>query len=92
MARLESTLMAFRAKNGFDRGIAAPQIGVQNRFVAIHLVGKHASPQEDALPQAESELFQHELNHLVGILAVNLVSKDLLSADELLNRFPSHVI
>ncbi|KAF0707168.1 hypothetical protein AaE_013739 [Aphanomyces astaci] len=47
---------------------------------------------EDALPQAESELFQHELDHLDGILAVNLVSKDLLSADELLERFPSHVI
>ena len=31
------TLAAFRSKHGFGRGIAAPQIGVPSRFVAIDL-------------------------------------------------------
>jgi len=32
-----ATLDDFRATNGFGRGIAAPQIGITRRFVAINL-------------------------------------------------------
>ena len=35
--RLTNALDAFRAKRGFGRGIAAPQIGIPKRFVAINL-------------------------------------------------------
>lgn len=34
---LESVLEAFRAKYGFGRAIAAPQIGLEKRFVALNL-------------------------------------------------------
>ncbi|ETV97647.1 hypothetical protein H310_09538 [Aphanomyces invadans] len=141
MARLQTALTTFRAKNGFGRSIAAPQIGTQKRFVAIHVESKHTTPQvyfnpemtwrspdqftmwEDCrcfpdllvrvsrhvislryldsqgdvvevheLPEAESELFQHELDHLDGVLAVHHVSKEPLSAEELLERYPTQVI
>jgi peptide deformylase len=36
-ARLQATLQAFRAAHGFGRGIAAPQIGVPRRMVALDL-------------------------------------------------------
>ena len=36
-AALAATLEAFRAEHGFGRGIAAPQIGVTRRFVALNL-------------------------------------------------------
>lgn len=36
-ARLQATLQAFRASHGFGRGIAAPQIGVPRRLVALDL-------------------------------------------------------
>ena len=36
-ALLLETLEAFRTKNGFGRGIAAPQIGITRRFIAINL-------------------------------------------------------
>jgi len=35
--RLQATLQAFRAAHGFGRGIAAPQIGVPRRMVALDL-------------------------------------------------------
>lgn len=35
--RLVETLEAFRARHGFGRGIAAPQIGVALRFIALNL-------------------------------------------------------
>ena len=35
--RLEATLSAFRREHGFGRAIAAPQIGVPKRFLAINL-------------------------------------------------------
>jgi peptide deformylase len=117
-ARLKAALEAFRAAHGFGRGIAAPQIGILKRFVAIDL-GAGASclvnpeiswrsPETftmwddcmsfpellvrvrrnksislryvdesgeartmEALGQAESELLQHELDHLDGILAID---------------------
>ena len=36
-AALTDTLKAFREAHGFGRGIAAPQIGIPRRFVAIHM-------------------------------------------------------
>lgn len=35
--KLESVLAAFRSKHGFGRAIAAPQIGVEKRFIALNL-------------------------------------------------------
>lgn len=35
--RLQEALEAFRAAHGFGRGIAAPQIGIPRRFIAINL-------------------------------------------------------
>lgn len=37
--RLVSVLEAFRAENGFGRAIAAPQIGIGKRFIALNLGG-----------------------------------------------------
>ena len=116
--RLVAALDAFRAERGFGRGIAAPQLGIARRFVAINLgrgtrilvnpgiewrseetftlwddcmcfpdllvrVRRHASitvafqdeegrPQRwERLARAESELLQHELDHLDGVLATD---------------------
>lgn len=38
-ARLHATLAAFRAEHGFGRAIAAPQIGILKRFIAVDLGG-----------------------------------------------------
>jgi peptide deformylase len=116
--RLKAALEAFRAERGFGRGIAAPQIGILRRFIALHLgqgtqtlinpvitwrsaetftlwddcmcfpdllvkVRRHHSislafldeagrPQKwEQVGRAESELLQHELDHLDGILATD---------------------
>lgn len=116
--RLVQTLVAFRAAHGFGRGIAAPQIGVMRRYVALCLGGEPfviANPEvtwrsratftmwDDCmsfpsllvrvrrhrsisvrytneagerrdwphLDQATSELLQHELDHLDGVLAID---------------------
>ena len=117
--RLKAALEAFRAERGFGRGIAAPQIGIARRFVAVNLgegtrclvnpritwrsdgaftmwddcmcfpellvrvrrnqsvslafIDEEGRPRvwED-LGQAASELLQHELDHLDGILAIDL--------------------
>lgn len=34
---LKACLDAFRLQHGFGRGIAAPQIGISKRFIAVHL-------------------------------------------------------
>lgn len=117
--RLKDALDAFRAERGFGRGIAAPQIGIPKRFVAINLgagtrclvnpaiewrseetftlwddcmcfpellvrVRRHASisvsfldeegraQRWERLDRPASELLQHELDHLDGVLAVDL--------------------
>lgn len=117
--RLKAALDAFRAEHGFGRGIAAPQIGIPRRFVAVNLghgtrclvnpvitwrspetftlwddcmcfpdllvkVRRHASVSlsfldEEGSPQAweflgraPSEILQHELDHLDGVLATDL--------------------
>jgi peptide deformylase len=118
-ARLQAALEAFRAEHGFGRGIAAPQIGIAKRFIAINLgQGTHSlinpvitwrSPESftlwddcmcfpelrvkvhhhqsislrfsdergeqqhwEQLGRAESELLQHEVDHLDGVLAIDL--------------------
>jgi peptide deformylase len=118
-ARLKAALEAFRAEFGFGRGIAAPQLGIPKRFIALNLgqgthalinpaitwrseetftlwddcmcfpdllvrVRRHASitltflDEQGAFQEwaqvgrAESELLQHELDHLDGVLATDL--------------------
>jgi peptide deformylase len=118
-ARLQAVLEAFRRAHGFGRGVAAPQIGIPKRFIAINLgqgtrslINPAVSWRSDAtftlwddcmcfpdllvrvrrnlsisvsyldelgesrtwehLGQAESELLQHELDHLDGVLATDL--------------------
>lgn len=122
-ARLKRALDAFRAERGFGRGIAAPQIGIARRFVAVNLgegtrclvnpaitwrspetftlwddcmcfpellvrVRRHSSVSVafideegraqawERLGRATSELLQHELDHLDGVLAVDLALDD----------------
>jgi len=117
-ARLQATLEAFRQAHGFGRGVAAPQIGIPKRFIALNLgqgplalinpeltwsspetftlwddcmcfpwllvrVRRHASISVSFLDErgerqhwqrlgrAESELIQHEYDHLDGILATD---------------------
>jgi peptide deformylase len=118
-ARLKGALDEFREARGFGRGIAAPQIGIPRRFVAVNLgegtrclvnpettwrsletftlwddcmcfpdllvrVRRHSSVSvafvdEEGRPRtwerlgrAASELLQHELDHLDGVLATDL--------------------
>jgi peptide deformylase len=118
LADLHATLDAFRARHGFGRAIAAPQIGLDARAIAVNLRGVRTtlldpvvtwqSPEaftmwDDCmsfpgllvrvrrarslsvrfhdeggrehlwgqLDQASSELLQHELDHLDGVLAVD---------------------
>jgi peptide deformylase len=132
--RLRATLLHFRRQLGFGRAIAAPQIGVSRRVVALELAGAPhflvnpeltwRSPEtftlwDDCLSfpflmvrvrrhaalalryldehgeehewkvdsRAVSELLQHELDHLDGILAVDraldarsLVSREVFEA------------
>jgi len=132
--RLHATLAAFRAAHGFGRAIAAPQIGVARRFIALNLgegpftminpeitwcspetftlwddcmsfpfllvrVRRHRSvtvryvddegeTKEMAhLDPATSELLQHEIDHLDGVLAVDhaldrdaIVSREVFEA------------
>ncbi|KNC47917.1 polypeptide deformylase [Thecamonas trahens ATCC 50062] len=136
VARLHAALAAFRAAKGFGRAIAAPQIGVSKRFVALDL-GSSAEGTDladlaaagpftifnpaivwrsdetmtlwdnclsfpwlmvrtqravsisvtfqdadgvthtaQALPPALSELLQHELDHLDGVLALDKAIRD----------------
>lgn len=131
IADLRDTLYDFRQRNGFGRGIAAPQIGVSLRVIFIHVdqplalinpvilrrskrtftlwddcfsfpdllvkLRRHYSIEvsyEDeegnkrALKAtgAISELLQHEIDHINGILAVDRArsSKDIVLRSELL--------
>ena len=115
---LVATLEAFRAEHGFGRGIAAPQIGVPKRFIAVNMgegpriltnpqitfrseetftlfddcmslswllckVRRHSSITVrfrnevgetevwEKLSRPLSELLQHEIDHLDGILIVD---------------------
>lgn len=118
VARLHRALADFRARHGFGRAIAAPQLGIDLRLVAVNLgdgprslvdpelVGHGAEtftlwddcmcfPEllvrvrrwrsicvrhrdehgrlhlREHLAAAESELLQHEFDHLDGVLAVD---------------------
>lgn len=133
--RLEATLEAFRREQGFGRAIAAPQIGVSRRFIALNLgcgpfvivnpeivrrsdetftmwddcmsfpwllvrVRRHSrisvryrdldgkTREWPNLDRAASELLQHEIDHLDGILALDraldrdsIVSREVFEAD-----------
>lgn len=115
---LAAALDAFRKQHGFGRAIAAPQIGIARRFIAMNLgqgtffivnpvvtwrseetftmwddcmsfpdllvrvrrakslslryVDQHGTAKEwPDIDQATSELLQHEIDHLDGILAVD---------------------
>lgn len=117
VADLSDTLAHFRGTHGFGRGIAAPQIGVLERVIFIHIAGDFSGPlldptiewsspeqmelwddcfslpdlmvrvaraarvrvsymDEDGSAQIVeardglSELLQHEIDHLDGILAI----------------------
>ena len=116
--QLKAVLQAFRASHGFGRAIAAPQIGLQQRFIALNLghgpfvivnpvitwrsdervtlwddcmsfpdlmVRLHRAASisitfQDEQNQTQhwhnlatdlSELLQHEIDHLDGVLAVD---------------------
>jgi len=116
--RLQATLEAFRRKHGFGRAIAAPQIGIPKRFIALNSGGatfsifnpvirwhsertfllwddcmsfpdllvkvrryqsisvafQDENGREqvwEQLDPSQSELLQHEIDHLDGILAVD---------------------
>ncbi len=115
LARLVETLVGFRREHGFGRAIAAPQVGISKRVIALHLGATPfavinpeilwRSPEQVAvwddclslpdivvrvrrhrsislrffdeqgreriwreLPEPSSELLQHEIDHLDGIL------------------------
>lgn len=115
LEQLTRTLLDFRRKHGFGRAIAAPQIGIAKRLIAVHFgatpfavinpeitwrspetfevwddclslpdivvrVRRHRSISLrfcdevgrvrvwHELPEASSELLQHEIDHLDGIL------------------------
>jgi peptide deformylase len=118
IADLKEALEDFRARNGFGRGIAAIQIGIARRMIALNLGGgpfvivnprivrrspeafrmwddcmsfpdlvvrveRHRSIDVEyldeggnrkewpGLDQATSELLQHEIDHLDGVLAID---------------------
>jgi peptide deformylase len=95
-ADLKDTLEDFRRKKGFGRGIAAPQIGIPKRIIALNLgegtfvlVNPEITWNKDEngiyrgwerIDRAESELIQHETDHLQGILAIDRVldNKDII--------------
>lgn len=133
--RLLATLDAFRAEHGFGRAIAAPQVGIGRRMVAVRMDGwptilldpeivwrsagtmtlwddcmcfpdllvrvrRAASisvaftgfdgtrETRERLDAGVSELLQHEIDHLDGVLAVDraegtdaLVSRSAFEAD-----------
>jgi peptide deformylase len=116
---LKDTLLAHRARTGYGRGIAAPQLGVSSRIIHVELLGlrtlinprisarseqtmvvwdfcfsyfsivfpveratlvevKYLDPmgREQTLEATGhlSELLQHEIDHLDGVLAIDRVS------------------
>jgi peptide deformylase len=140
-ARLQATLAAFRAAHGFGRAVAAPQIGVLRRLVAMDLGaaaypdggtgplllldpeltwrseetftlwddcmsfpwllvrvrrqasvslrfrdGAGAERRWERLPPALSELLQHELDHLDGVLALDRAEAASPGLDAVIGR------
>jgi peptide deformylase len=136
-ARLQAVLEAFRREHGFGRGVAAPQIGIARRFIAVNLgqgtrtlvnpeltwrspetftlwddcmcfpwllvrVRRHRSVSLAFLDEqgrrqtwerlglAESELLQHELDHLDGILATDLAEGEGIISREAFQAWTDH--
>ena len=138
VARLHATLAAFRAEHGFGRAVAATQIGVARRFIALNLgdgpftmfnpeivwrsgetftlwddcmsfpfllvrVARDASisvafddetgrrKRWDGLDRATSELLQHEIDHLDGVLALDrAVDRESIVSREVYASMPEH--
>lgn len=138
VARLHATLAQFRAEHGFGRAVAATQIGVARRFIAINLgegpftmfnpaivwrsgetftlwddcmsfpsllvrVARDASvgvefedeagrrQRWERLDRATSELLQHEIDHLDGVLALDrAVDRESIVSREVFESMPEH--
>ena len=138
VARLHATLAVFRAEHGFGRAVAATQIGVSRRFIALNLgegpftmfnpeivwrsgetftlwddcmsfpfllvrVARDASisvefddgsgrrQRWDRLDRAMSELLQHEIDHLDGVLALDrAVDRESIVSREVYESMPEH--
>ena len=136
VAALHATLARFRAEHGFGRAIAATQIGVVRRFIALNLGegpftmfdpeivwrsgetftlwddcmsfpfllvrvardvsisvefedGAGCRQRWDRLDRATSELLQHEIDHLDGVLALDrAVDRDAIVAREVFESMP----
>ena len=133
--RLKNALDAFRKEKGFGRGIAAPQIGIPKRMIALNLgsgtrtivnpvitrrsdatftmwddcmsfpdllvmVRRHVSisisyrdengeaHEWTNMPQAESELMQHEMDHLEGTLFIDHLS--FVKSNKIKNEIKKH--
>jgi len=91
---LEKALKDFQHEKGFGRAIAAPQIGISERFIALNVGDKqltifnpviswqseetfllwdeHGKEKVwEQLDPSTSELLQHEIDHLDGVLAID---------------------
>ena len=138
VARLHATLAEFRAEHGFGRAVAATQIGVPRRFIALNLgdgpftmfnpeivwrsgetftlwddcmsfpfllvrVARDVSisvafddeagrrKRWDRLDRATSELLQHEIDHLDGVLALDRAAdRESIVSREVYESMPEH--
>ena len=138
VATLHATLAEFRAKHGFGRAVAATQIGVPRRFIALNLgagpftifnpeivwrsgetftlwddcmsfpfllvrVARDASigvefedesgrrQRWNRLDRVTSELLQHEIDHLDGVLALDrAVDRESIVSREVFESMPEH--
>ena len=136
VAKLHATLAAFRAEHVFGRAVAATQIGVSRRFIALNLgdgpftmfnpeivwrseetftlwddcmsfpfllvrVAREVSvsvefedgvggrKRWDRLDRATSELLQHEIDHLDGVLALDrAVDRESIVSREVYESMP----
>ena len=138
VARLHATLAHFRRVHGFGRAVAAPQIGIARRFIAVNLGAgpfvvvdpevtwrsdetftlcddcmsfpsllvrlrrwrslslryQHAQGREhtwEHLDLAASELLQHEIDHLDGVLFTDRAEgRDALLLREVFDADPAY--
>ena len=138
VATLHATLARFRREHGFGRAIAATQIGVGRRCIALNLgegpftmfnpeivwrsgetftlwddcmsfpfllvrVARNASvdvafedeagrrQRWERLDRATSELLQHEIDHLDGVLALDrALDRDAIVSREVFETMPEH--
>lgn len=140
MELLQEVLEAFRQEHGFGRAIAAPQIGVLRRMIALHLndrrflmfnprviwhsqetftmwddcmcfpsllvrLRRHksisVSYRDESwnehiwsdLDQPTSELLQHEIDHLDGVLAIDhAITNDDIISREAFQQMPDYFL